>query len=195
MILSPAMLVINTYCDGHQRILTYLQKLSNEQLQWHLNPSTHSIAWHAWHLGRWADHIQACIPGMTEELGRRLPPGVQLWEAENLADRWGFSGLPLGYASTGMSMPDDLATSLSFPAKDVLLDYVGSAFALADKAARAIDDEQFQCAEQPQPLTEGIWGESSVGDAILSHLDHDSRHLGMMECLLGLQGQPGKASQ
>jgi hypothetical protein len=44
-------------------------------------------------------------------------------------------------------------------------------------------------------LTEGIWGEGTVGGAILEHIKHDWRHLGMMESLLGLQGQPGTATR
>jgi hypothetical protein len=132
---------------------------------------------------------------MTPELGRRLGAGVQIWQAEALADRWGFSGSQLGYADTGMTMPDEVAMRLPFPAKDVLLDYIERVFALAEGAAKAIDDEQFQSAEQPQPLTEGVWGEGTVGDAVMEHLTHDNRHLGMMECLLGLQGQPGTASR
>jgi hypothetical protein len=139
--------------------------------------------------------MQACIPGMTPELGRRLGQGVQIWQAEGLARRWNFPSDQLGYAETGMYMADELAIRLPFPSKDVLLDYVERVFAQAERAASAIDDVQFESAEQPQPLTEGIWGESSVGNAILSHLVHDYRHLGMMETLLGLQGQSGTATR
>jgi uncharacterized damage-inducible protein DinB len=192
---SPVTLVIESYGRTHQLILKFLQRLSNEQLHWRPTPENHSIAFHAWHLGRWADYFQACVPGMTPELGRRLGLGAQIWDAEKLAERWGLNTVHLGYADTGMSMADDVAMRLTFPAKDELLDYVGRAFAVAERAVKTIDDQQFQSAEQPQPLTEGIWGQSTVGDAVMAHVTHENRHLGMMECLLGLQGQPGTATR
>ncbi len=52
---SPAILIINAYCDTHQHILAFLQKLSTNQLHWRLNSDSHSIAYHTWHNGRWAD--------------------------------------------------------------------------------------------------------------------------------------------
>lgn len=195
MFASPAAMIIEQYCQIHRIILRYLQKLTDEQLHWQTPAGSHSIAFHAWHLARWADHLQASIPGMTPELGRRLEQGVQIWQVEGLAQRWGFPSDQLGYAETGMYMPDDVAIRLPFPAKPPLLDYVERVFALAERAANTIDDEQFTSAEQPQPMTEGIWGEGTVGDAVLSHLTHDYRHLGMMECLFGLQGRSGTATR
>lgn len=189
-----ANMVINTYCQTHRTMLTFLQKLSDEELRWTLASGSLSIAWHGWHVGRWTDHLQAAIPGMTPELGRRLGTGVQIWHNEGLADRWGFKASELGYAETGMNMSDAAAQGLSFPAKDALLDYIERVFASAERAVDAIDDEQFVNLEQPQAMTEGIWGESTVGDAVMEHLTHSNRHLGMMECLLGLQGKPGTAT-
>src|SRR5258706_13552582 len=108
MVISPAVIMIKQYLRSHQRILTFLQKLSDEQLHWRIAPGSHSIAFHAWHIGRWTDYTQAAIPGMTPELGRRLPPGVQIWQTEGLAERWKFNTAELGYAETGMSMPDEI---------------------------------------------------------------------------------------
>jgi hypothetical protein len=71
---------------------------------------------------------------------------------------------------------------------------VRKAFAAAEDAIRAIDEEQFLAAEQPQPLTEGIWGEGVVGGAILSHMIHENRHLGAVESLYGLQVGSGTAT-
>jgi hypothetical protein len=93
-----------------------------------------------------------------------------------------------------MEMADAVATGLKFPPKDDLLDYVERSFALVAQAVSVIDEAQFNSAEQLQPLTEGVWGENTVGDAILEHVVHGNRHLGMMECLLGLQGIPGTAT-
>lgn len=191
---APVALVIDAYNQMHAKILGYLRRLPAEQLYWQLSPDTLSIAWHAWHVARWADHIQACVPGMTPELGRRLPAGVQVWHMGNYAAQWGFDPAQLGYAETGMNMADAVATRLPFPPKDALLDYVEKAFAAAARNIGAIDEQQFIAPEQPQPLSEGIWGEGMVGGAVMEHVTHASRHLGMMEALLGLQGRHGSAS-
>jgi hypothetical protein len=119
---------------------------------------------------------------------------VQIWESEGLAARWGFGFVELGYSQTGMSMSDDVARDLSFPDKAELVAYVSKAFAAVEQIVRSIDDHQFAQEEQPQPLTEGIWGEGTVGNVILEHIVHDNRHLGAMESLYGLQTGSGTAS-
>lgn len=192
---SSSALVIDSYNKTHRQILDFLEKLTNEQLHWRLQPEYHSIAFHAWHVGRWNDYLQACVPGMTAELSRRLPGGVEIWEAEGLAKRWGFHAATLGFAETGMRMPDELALQLPFPPKKALLDYLERVATQAQVVMSAIDDAQFQAAEQPQPKTDGIRGGGTVGNSVLAHLNHNNRHLGMMECLLGLQGQPGTATR
>jgi hypothetical protein len=191
---SPAALTIATYRLTHRRILGLGDKLTEEQLGWQAVPGSQTIAFHLWHISRWADYFQATVPGMTPELGQRLGPGQQIWEAESLATRWGFEPAQLGYAATGMQMPGDIATGLIFPPKAELLHYLHQAFTAADRAVDAIDDQQFTAAEQFQPMTEGIWGESTVGDAILAHIVHENRHLGAIECLLGLQTGSGTAT-
>lgn len=192
---APATMVVNAYDAVHQRVLAFVTKLTDEQLYWQLTPQTHSIAWHTWHVARWADHLQAAFSGMTLELGHRLGPGVQIWYDELIAARWGFRSGELGFDDTGMGMADDYATSLPFPVRAELLDYVSRVFDRARHAAQQIDEAQFSAVEQPQALTEGIWGESTVGAAVLSHTTHAYRHLGMMEALLGMQGQRGTATQ
>ena len=192
---SGSGLVIDSYNKTHQRILNFLSRLSDEQLHWRLQPEHHTLAFHAWHVGRWADHLQAAVPGMTEELSRRLAPGVQIWLVENMARRWGFNAAMLGFDQTGMEMPDEIALRLPLPAKKELLDYVQRAFAQAETAMSAIDEEQFLSPEQAQPMTEGVRGSGLVGNTVTAHLIHDNRHLGMMECLLGLQGQAGTATR
>jgi hypothetical protein len=194
MSLTPVAIVTDAYCQTHQRILNLAEKLSEEQLHWRYTPTGHSIAFHLWHVARWADHLQAAIPGMTPELDHRLGPRPQLWEANDLAVRWGFDPDQLGYGATGMTMPDEVAANLPFPSKSELLAYLRQVFVAAEQAVKAIDEREFQAAEQPQPLTEGIWGESVVGDAVVTHLTHTNRHLGMIECLAGLQTGAGTAT-
>lgn len=195
MIKGTHLLVDSAYSRTHRLILSFLQKRSDEQLSWRLNPATHPIAFHAWHIARWADHLQAAIPGMTPTLSQRLGTGAQLWIADSLAEEWGFEAARLGFDQTGMGMADADALRLNFPAKGVLLAYVERTIALAEQAVHAVNADEFEQPEQSQPMTAGIWGGGTVGSSILAHVTHANRHLGMMECLLGLQGQPGTATQ
>lgn len=192
---SPASLILDAYCKNHQRILVFAEKLSQEQLTWRPAPDVLSIAFNLWHMARWADHLQAAIPGMTPVLSQRLSAGRQVWEEQGLGKTWGFDSAAMGYAGTGMGMDESSAVRLEFPPKKILLNYARLAFAAAERALQAVDETQFITEEQPQPATEGIWESGgTVGSAIFSHLIHDSRHLGMMECLLGQQMDSGSAT-
>jgi hypothetical protein len=92
-------------------------------------------------------------------------------------------------------MEETAASQLRYPPKEILLEYVLQTFTAVERLVLEIDENQFQMEEQPQPITEGVWtpGGTVVG-AILAHLVHDSGHLGMMECLLGLQSGSGSAA-
>jgi hypothetical protein len=195
MTIPSQSLVQNTYCQNHTFILSFAEKLTDAQLTWQAAPGALSIAFFLWHLARWADHLQAAVPGMTPELSRLLPPGRQIWEKDHIASQWGFSEGNTGFGETGMEMDEAEAARLVFPPKEILLDYVRQAFSAAEQAVSAIDEVQFMAAEQPQPMTEGVWSPGgTVGSAVMSHLTHAARHLGMMECLLGLQTGSGTAS-
>jgi hypothetical protein len=194
MATSAAEITIRAYNQAHQRALKLAEQMTDAQLSWQPTPLSHTIAFHLWHTARWADHLQAAIPGMTAELGQRLGSGAEIWEQDGLTARWGFDDERLGFAATGMQMSDDVARTLPLPDKATLLVYVRRVFAAAERATGAIDEQQFVADEQPQPLTEGIWGASSVGDAILSHTVHCNRHLGAIECLYGCQVGSGTAS-
>jgi hypothetical protein len=191
---SYARIIVDLYCRTHQRLLTLAEKATETQLHWRPTPQSHSMAFHLWHVARWADYMRAAIPGMTPELQQQLGAPVQIWESEGLAARWNFDFAELGYSQTGMSMSDDVARDLNFPDKAELVAYVSKAFAAVEQIVRSIDDHQFEQEEQPQPLTEGIWGEGTVGNAILEHVVHNNRHLGAMESLYGLQTGSGTAS-
>jgi len=186
--------IVELYCGTHRRLLTLAEKVTEPQLHWRSTPQSHSIAFHLWHVARWADYMQAVIPGMSPELQQQLGSHGQIWERQALGVRWGFGLTELGYSQTGMQMRDDVARDLRFPDKAELLAYVGKAFAAVEQIVRSIDALQFQEAEQWQPLTEGIWGAGTVGDAIMEHIVHDNRHLGAIECLYGLQTGSGTAS-
>jgi hypothetical protein len=192
---SPTTLASNEFSRSHRLILDFLQKLSDDELHWNMDSRTHSIAWHAWHLARWADYLQASIPGMTPELSGKLAAGAEVWHMEKVAARWGLNGSELGFDETGMYMTDEAALAMVFPTKVVFLEYIAQVFATAERVIGTLNDAEFVSKEQVQPMTEPIFGEGTVGSAVLEHISHANRHLGMMECLLGLQGRPGTATQ
>ena len=194
MSVSSAALVRQEYGQTHRVILKFLHRLTDAQLHHQLSPHTHAIAWHTWHLARWADYLQASLPGMNPALAR-LGNADQVWHTEALATAWGFKPEQLGYHETGMDMPDAVALNMRFPAHETLLAYVQAAFDLAESRINSLSDEDCALNEQLQPLTEGIWAAGTVGGAIFAHITHENRHLGMMEALLGIQGQRGSATR
>lgn len=182
------------YRRTYDRVLALIDDLSDAQLAWRPAPAGHSIAWNLWHLARWSDYLQATIPGMTPALGASLGPGRQVWEAQDLAGRWGLPAAALGAHETGMLMSDEVAAGLALPGKAALLDYARLAFAAAERAVAAIDDGQLLA---PNDLEAAASPDSprTVGDAIITYLTHTNRHLGEIECLRGLQGLRGTATR
>ncbi len=186
-------LIRQNYRTTHQRILQLVAALSDEQVTQQAAPTAPSIGFHLWHLARWADHLQAAIPGMAAVLGQRLGAREQIWASEQLATGWQLADASFGFDDTGMGM--DPTTALALPPKAIMLAYIERAFAAAEQAIDAIDDVLFTAVEQPQPGTDGIRpADATIGAAIVSHLLHENRHLGMIECLVGLQGTAGTAT-
>jgi len=165
----------------HENLLDLVDSLSDEQIRWTANQTTPCVGFHAWHLARWADYLQEIINGR----------GSQLWEKEKMADRWNMETASLGYAQTGMGMEDKIATVLRIPRKDLLLDYTRRAFALAEQAVEAISDNEFY--KVYETLHGKNWHDGQIGPIILTWMEHDNRHLGMIECLVGVQGMHGSA--
>ena len=167
----------------HEKLLDLVDGLTDEQIGWICNETTPCVGWHIWHLARWADYLQEIINGR----------GSQLWEREKVATRWDWNTEPasLGYAQTGMSMDDKTAMSLRIPPKDLLLDYTRRAFALAEQAVETINDNEFY--KIYETLHGENWHDGHIGPIIFTWMTHDSRHLGMIECLVGVQGIHGSA--
>jgi hypothetical protein len=188
-------LIIDNYLGTHTRILKFADQLSEEQLRWKAHPSSPPIAFYLWHMARWAENLQSAFPGMTGTLSKRLSPKQQIWEAQSLAQQWGFSFTELGFDETGMGMDESKAANLNFPQKTVLLDYVRRVFAAVDDTVRSITEDEFISLEECPPGNEDNWKPGgTVGSAIMEHLVHDSRHLGMIESLLGIQAGHGTAT-
>jgi hypothetical protein len=97
----------------------------------------------------------------------------------------------LGYAQTGMEISDAQANALRLPAKELLLDYARRSFAAAHTAIATLDDDAFfrvyACFHGEN------WHDGQIGPILITWMTHDNRHIGMIECLIGLQGQYGSA--
>jgi hypothetical protein len=100
------------YTVAHSQVLALAERLDYGQLGWAPNRTTLSIGFHVWHLARWADYLQEAI----------RDGGVQIWESERVASRWGLDAVDMGFADTGMGMGDEASTSLPLPGKELLLD-------------------------------------------------------------------------
>jgi hypothetical protein len=169
------------YRTTHANLLELVDGLTEAQLAWTPNATTPSAGFHVWHLARWADYLQELIHGR----------GSQLWEQEGLAARWNLATASLGYAQTGMGMDDTPAVTLRLPQKDLLLDYARRALAAAQHAVATIGDQDFHTVYTT--LHGENWHDGHIGPIIVTWMTHDSRHLGMIEGLVGVQGAPGSA--
>jgi hypothetical protein len=169
------------YRVTHENLLELVEGLTDEQISWTPNQTTPSVGFHVWHLARWADYLQEILNGR----------GSQLWEKEGLAARWNMETASLGYAQTGMSMDEETAITLRLPGKDLLLDYARRAFAAAYQAVTRIEDREFY--KVYETLHGENWHDGQIGPILMTWMTHDNRHLGMIECLVGVQGGSGSA--
>jgi hypothetical protein len=172
----------------HEAVLRIVEDLTDEQLELGSRTSP-SIAFHVWHVARWADLLQSRMSDMTPALRERLGGAQQIWDSERFAEKWGFTGVDLGGDATGMGMDDDVSASLRLPAREELLGYAAEAFAAANAAVEAADEEQLRAG-----ATDLYGRPTSVGAAVVAHLAHVNRHLGMIEALRGARGLRGTAT-
>ena len=171
------------YASTHEQELKVVDGLDDGQVMWRPSNTAPCIGFHLWHLSRWADYLQEMISGTHG----------QIWETEGLAAQWGLGDVDLGLAETGMGLDDDVSASLPLPKKDILLQYARRAFAKADQAVGMMSEEDFHRTVHDRHEAE--WKEAEAGDAVLSWFKHDNRHLGMIECMLGVQGLHGTATR
>jgi hypothetical protein len=180
------------YRLGDQRVLSVLEGLAEEQMRWRPAPVTHSISWNVWHLGRWADYLQAQIPGMTPRLQQVLGPRRGIWETEDLAAMWGFDPAILGWRQMGTDMEDKIAASLPFPDKDTVVGYMHRSFEQAASAVDSIADDEFGMIYR----SSHAWaGERPIGMYVVALYAHNERHLGQIVFLRRLMGLPWSLEQ
>lgn len=153
----------------------------------HARPGEHapSIAFHLWHIARWADLFQSRFPTFSEGLAR-LGPREQIWESRGLAATWGMPA-SMGRNDSGWGLDDDASASLPLPGKDELLGYASSAFAAAEQVFGSLEDEELM-TESSNVYDEDPW---KVIDHVDWYTGHGARHLGMIEALKGVLGRRG----
>lgn len=151
--------------------------LTEEQLRWQPNPTTPAIRFHLFHIARWADVLRQVFAGAD-----------QTWHAEGIAARWGLDPAALGLGESGALVEDAVAMVLPLPDRAALLAYCERVIAAAEWALADIDDT----AMGREVMYNGR--SYALGVLLADQLSHTARHLGMIECLRGVQGLRGTAS-
>ena len=167
----------------HQQVLKAVDGLTDDQLAWRPVPRAHSLGWTLWHLARSSDAFQASVP--------HPEPKAQLWQAEDLANKWSLAEALMGTNGLGTGVDDDVAATLSPPAKGALLDYAKRAFGALDAILDDLD-EALWCKEHRSLFFDGP---ATVGRSVMAAIGHDSRHLGEMEYIKGLMGLRGTVTR
>jgi len=185
---SPARQIAERVREQQTLILAATRDLTAAQAATPPGPHAPTIGFHLWHIARWADIVQAHLHNMGA--ASDTPPIQEIWERDGLVEEWGLGGVDLGYRATGMGVPDAAAQRLTLPANHILQDYATRTFAAAETAVLAVDDERFNT-----PGCDPLGRESTVGGAVLNHLLHLGRHLGMIEALRGVLGLHGTATR
>jgi len=180
---APALYdVLNSFKDIHKVVLNFADDLNDEQLNWKPEGYSTSIGFHLWHLARESDYLKAAILHHNPQFIPEFGDGKEIWEKECLAQKWGFpEGL---HVTVGTDLSDEAAANLPIPKKDELLGYLGSSYEAIEQFIELLDTKYPDFENMDEELQKKI---EMVRLNLLVFLSHDCRHLGMMECLKGLQ--------
>jgi len=181
--------VLHSFKDIHQIVLSLAEDLNDDQLTWKPEGYSTSIGFHLWHLARESDYLKAAI--LTHyAIGSEFGDAKEIWEKDDLARKWGF---PEGLHETiGTGLSDEVAAHLPIPPKGELLSYLRYSYEAIEGFIELLDTRY--------PTFEGMDDEfhkkiEMIRLNLLVFLTHDCRHLGMMECLKGLQTGFGSATE
>jgi hypothetical protein len=182
--------MLDGFKDIHKVVLQFAESLEDEQLHWKPEGYSTSIGFHLWHLARESDYLKAAILEHYPQIGNDFGDGKEIWARDNLAQKWGF---PAGLHKTvGTGLSDEVAANLPIPQKDELLDYLRCSYEAIEGFIELFDERY--------PTFDGLDDEmgkkiQNIRLNLLVFLSHDCRHLGMMECLMGLQTGFGSATE
>jgi hypothetical protein len=176
--------------DIHKVVKYFAEELTDEQLNWKPEGYSTSIGFHLWHLARESDYLKAAILKYYPNLDLGLDTDGEIWTKENLAQKWGFPVQAHETVGTGLS--DEVAANLPIPKKAELLAYLHSSYEALEQFIELLDTRYVTFDHLEEEMTKKI---QNVRLNLLVFLTHDCRHLGMMECLKGLQTGFGSATE
>jgi hypothetical protein len=188
---TPALYdVLYSFKDIHKVILNLAYELNDEQIRWKPEGYSTSIGFHLWHLARESDYLKAALLNHNPQFVPEFGDGIEIWQKEPLAQKWGF---PEGLHDTvGTGLSDEAASNLPIPKKDELIGYLRNSFDAIECFTEALDSKYPNFARVDDELQKKI---ENIRLNLLVFLSHDCRHLGMMECLKGLQTGFGSATE
>lgn len=182
--------ILYSFKNIHKVVLEFADGLDDEQLRWKPEGYSTSIGFHLWHLARESDYLKAAILEHYPQIGSDFGDGKQVWDTEGLARKWGF---PEGtHETVGTGLSDEVAANLPIPQKDELLSYLRRAYDEIEKFVEQLDARYPVFENVEEELQKKV---EMVRLNLLVFLTHDCRHLGMMECLKGLQTGFGSATE
>jgi hypothetical protein len=182
--------VLYMFKDIHNVVLDFAKKLDQDQLHWKPKGYSTSIGFHLWHLARESDYLRAVILERTPQLGPDFGEVQEIWAKEGLAQKWGFPTELNATVGTGLS--DEKAQTLPIPNKDELIDYLQCSYEAVENFVALLDERYPNFDNVDDELKKKL---ENVRVNLLVFLSHDCRHLGMMECLKGLQTGFGSATE
>ena len=171
-----------SFKDIHGVVLDLAESLNDEQLNWKPEGYSTSIGFHLWHLARESDYLKAAILHMNPQFIPGFGDGKEIWEKDGFARKWGF---PEGLHETvGTGLNDEAVASLPIPKKVELIPYVRCSYDAIEHFIGLFDTRFPTFEDVDEELRRKI---EMIRLNLLVFLTHDCRHLGMMECLKGLQ--------
>jgi len=182
--------VLYMFKDIHKIVIEFGDSLDEDQLHWRPMGYSTSIGFHLWHLARESDFLKTIILERTPQLGADFGQAKEIWARDNLAVKWGFPTELNATVGTGLS--DEAAAVLPIPPKDELMSYLKRSYTDLETFIELLDSRfpNFDAVEEDMKRRL-----QNIRMNLLVFLSHDCRHLGMMECLKGLQTGFGSATE
>jgi hypothetical protein len=176
--------------DIHKVVLDFAEGLDEDQLRWRPRGYSTSIGFHLWHLARESDFLKAVILERTPQLGADFGEAREIWAREAMAHKWGFPTELNATVGTGLS--DEVATTLPIPPKKELIDYLRRSYGSLENFVELLDERYPNFDHVDDEMQKRL---QNIRLNLLVFVSHDCRHLGMMECLKGLQTGFGSATE
>ena len=182
--------VLYMFKDIHKVVIEFAKDLDEDQMHWKPKGYSTSIGFHLWHLARESDFLKAVILERTPQLGADFGEAKEIWAREELAQKWGFPTELNATVGTGLS--DEAASTLPIPPINELMDYLCRSYSALEQFVELLDERYPNFDNVDEELKKKL---QNIRLNLLIFFSHDCRHLGMMECLKGLQTGFGSATE